>query len=114
MVSSQNPQFHFVTERMNAVNSGPKYGDRMTNPAQILIFRLGESFSQFEFLGLGATRWNLRMLVEKEYVLDEHEPSTLRNRGKEPVQDPRRHKTIERCRCRTPDCCQEGENDEIE
>jgi hypothetical protein len=40
MVRTQKPQFHFVTLRMKAVKRGPKYGERMTNPAQTLILRL--------------------------------------------------------------------------
>ena len=35
-----------------------------------------------------------RMLMEEKNVLDEHQPTTLRNRGEEPVQDPRSHERV--------------------
>jgi hypothetical protein len=41
IVRSQKPQFHFVTLRMKAVKRGPRYGERITKPAQMLILRLG-------------------------------------------------------------------------
>ena len=40
MVYSQNGHCHSWVCMMNAEKSGPKYGDRTMNEAQILIFRL--------------------------------------------------------------------------
>jgi hypothetical protein len=42
IVRTQKAQFHVWVETMKAVNRGPKYGERITKPVQMLILRLGK------------------------------------------------------------------------
>jgi hypothetical protein len=47
IVRSQKPHSHFVALRIKAVKRGPKYGERITNPAQMLILRLPPVLKKF-------------------------------------------------------------------
>ena len=74
-VKTQNVAGHRMVSMMNAVIRGPRYGETMMAPDQILIFRL-DAFGISWPLRLNKG-FNLRMLVEEEHVLDEHKASLL-------------------------------------